>query len=339
MATSQHDIVIRTLQRLGGVASLAELYRAVPRAGWATRTPDATIRRIVQTEPRIYRIKPGLYALVAKRHELDAKALVMTRRRPPSHSSEPTRAPYIATRTQAHLVMLTLERLGGIASLAQLYREVPTRDWKTRTPTATIRRIVQLTPGIYKLRPGLYGLTSRRSEFEAQGIIAETARNQNSPELLQFNHSYYQGVLLRLGNWRGYECWSPNQDRNKPFQNTALGAVRTLQELPRFSHQELVRKSSTVDVIWFNQRLMPQTFFEVEHSTDIYNSLRKFAEFQDFSCEMVVVADTKRRAEFERKKQDVAFRDVRERVAFLSYRKLITSYEQASQVSDDEFQI
>ncbi len=337
MATTQHDAVVRTLQRLGGVASLKDLYREVPPSAWTTHTPDASLRRIVRTEPRIYRIKPGLYALAEKRRELDERTNSVSRKSPGAapHSALPHST---AGLSQAQTVLLTLERLGGMATLAQLYREVPTHGWATKTPAATIRRIVQLTRGIYKLRPGLYGLESKRADFESHGIIAETARNKNSPALLSFDHTYYQGLLLNLGKLKGYQCWSPNQDRNKPFQNTALGSVRTLQKLPQFSHPEIVRRSATVDVIWFNDQLMPKNLFEVEHSTDIYNSLRKFVELQDFNCSLVVVADSNRRAEFDRKKRDTAFRDIRERVEFLSYTKLRSSYEQAS-AEDDEFKI
>jgi len=88
--------------------------------------------------------------------------------------------------------------------------------------------------------------------------------------------------------------------------------VQTLQKLPPFSHPEIVKKSSTIDVIWFNSApLMPRNLFEVEHSTDIYNSLRKFVELQVFNCKFVVVAGAGRRREFDRKKLDTAFRDIR----------------------------
>lgn len=36
---------------------------------------------------------------------------------------------------------------------------------------------------------------------------------------------------------------------------------------------------------------MPHSFFEIEHSTDIQNSLLKFNDLQDFYVRMVIVAD------------------------------------------------
>ena len=59
---------------------------------------------------------------------------------------------------QNEAVILTLEKLGGVATLGQLNQEVfkiSDCEWKTKTPFASIRRIVQLDKNIYKIKPGL----------------------------------------------------------------------------------------------------------------------------------------------------------------------------------------
>ena len=59
---------------------------------------------------------------------------------------------------QNEAVILTLEKLGGVATLGQLNQEVfkiTDCEWKTKTPFASIRRIVQLNSKIYKIKPGL----------------------------------------------------------------------------------------------------------------------------------------------------------------------------------------
>src|SRR6266481_4086079 len=96
---------------------------------------------------------------------------------------------------QHEAVIQTLEKLGGIATLGQLNQEVfkiKDCEWGTKTPFATIRRIVQLRPEIYKLRPGLYGLLKFKNHNEQKGIFEETQKNKNSKEIIEFNHSYYQ---------------------------------------------------------------------------------------------------------------------------------------------------
>ena len=74
---------------------------------------------------------------------------------------------------------------------------------------------------------------------------------------------------------------------------------------------------------------MPHSFFEIEHSTDIQNSLLKFNDLQDFYVRMTIVADIKRKTEFECKMNYHAFDELRlnKRVFFLSYDALIKQYE------------
>ncbi len=232
--------------------------------------------------------------------------------------------------TQYDAVAQALEQLGGVATLAQLYHQVPKIPgcaWKTKTPNASIRRIVQLHKGIFKLKPGLYGLLSMKAQIEARGILQETARIRDSQDLQQSNHSYYQGLLLTIGHLRRYQCWAPNQDRNKAFLGGTIGTTRTLDALPAFSYPDLVKRCATVDVIWMNHRLMPGSLFEVEFSTDIQNSLLKFCDLQDFHTRMVIVAQRSRHPEFRAKLAYSAFADIRDRVSFLDFASLVKQYE------------
>lgn len=232
---------------------------------------------------------------------------------------------------QYEAVIQTLEKLGGMATLGQLNKEVlkiKDCEWKTKTPFASIRRIVQQTKGIYKIKPGLWALESHRKEIEAKGIIVETEKNKDSDEVKNFNHYYYQGLLLTVGNLRGKETFAPNQDKNRLFGYEKLKDLRTLQELPPYSYQNLVQRSSTIDVIWFNERKMPDSFFEVEHSTDIQNSLLKFNDLIDFSARMIIVADKARHGEYEKKLKYSSFSRLinDKRVKFLGYAELERQY-------------
>ena len=232
---------------------------------------------------------------------------------------------------QHEAVILTLEKLGGVATLGQLNQEVfkiEDCEWKTKTPFASIRRIVQLNKDIYKIKPGLYGLITHKKRNEAKGIFEETAKNKDSKEISEFNHSYYQGLVLIIGNLKSFQTFLPNQDKNKLFLNEKLGSLSTLDKIPKFSYENLVHRSSTIDVIWFNERVMPHSFFEIEHSTDIQNSLLKFNDLQDFNSRMFIVADKRRKEEFETKRNYAALKDIKSRVEFLNYENLTKQYEQ-----------
>lgn len=237
---------------------------------------------------------------------------------------------------QHEAVIATLERLGGVATLGQLNQEVfkiESCEWKTKTPFASIRRIVQLNKEIYKIKPGLYGLINYKKLNEAKGIVEENAKNVESKEIAEFNHSYYQGLILTIGNLREYETYLPYQDKNKLFLNEKLGDLSSVEKIPLYSYENLVKRSSTIDVIWFNNRKMPHSFFEVEHSTDIQNSLLKFNDLQDFSARMFIVAHKKRKDEFETKINYTGLRDIKSRVQFLDYEILTKQYEQAIEIS------
>ena len=233
---------------------------------------------------------------------------------------------------QNEAIILTFERLGGIATLGQLNQEVfkiKDCEWKTKTPFASIRRIVQLDERIYKIRSGLYGLKRFQNQHEQNGIIVETKENATSKEIQVFNRSYYQGILVTIGNLKNLLTFVPQQDKNKSFLNQKLSDIRTLNEIPQFSYENFVKRASTIDVIWFNQRKMPDSFFEIESTTDIQDSLLKFNDLQDFSARMIIVADEHRKTEFQSKLAYTSFKDLREnkRVVFLDYNSLIKQYE------------
>jgi hypothetical protein len=106
-----------------------------------------------------------------------------------------------------------------------------------------------------------------------------------------------------------------------------------MKNIPQFSYQKLVQRCSTIDVIWFHSRLMddellmPSSFFEIEHSTDIQNSLIKFHDLQDFSARMIIVADESRKKEFESKIKSNSFTSIINKVEFLEYEALTKMYE------------
>ena len=62
--------------------------------------------------------------------------------------------------------------------------------------------------------------------------------------------------------------------------------------------------------------------FEVEHTADIYNSLIKFVELQDFYTDFYIVAPDARKNEFESKLSLETFVPVKKRTKFMDYDSL-----------------
>jgi hypothetical protein len=224
--------------------------------------------------------------------------------------------------TQADQVVEALRKKGGYATLKDLYNLVPHNEWGTQTPFATIRRILQKDPQsrFFRIRPGLWGLTELKEKILEQLSIDESA---SPKQVAEFDHSYYQGLVVEIGNLREFKTFVPKQDRNKKFiQYKKLGDIITLREIYQFTYKKVVKRASTVDVIWFNERKMPHAFWEIEHTTDFTNSLLKFVEFQDFRVNFYIVADSTRRNQFEERIKQSAFKPIEKWVRFIDYEKL-----------------
>jgi len=206
---------------------------------------------------------------------------------------------------------------GGYATLGQLYQtapRIPDCQWGTKTPFASIRRIVQTHDEFFKVRPGLWALTSERERVLRRFSYAEAPAKEKD-----YSHYFFQGLVVEIGNLKGFETFVPSQDKNKPFGQQRLGEVASIGALYDFTYPDILRRAQTIDVTWLNSRRFPDSFFEVEHSTDIYNSLLKFLEFQDFRVNLFIVADNHRRAEFGDKLATVAFGPIRHAVKFWTY--------------------
>ena len=225
--------------------------------------------------------------------------------------------------TQTQEVIEALRHNGGFSTLGKLYGIVDTSSWKTKTPQASIRRIVQHSPEIFRIQPGLWALEECKADVLRKFELNDLREADNE----RFHHSYYQGLLVEIGNMYNLTTYVPAQDKNKRFTDRPLVEVCTTVDIPQFSYKEIVNRAKTVDVIWFNERQMPSKFFEVEHSTDIQNSVGKFCDLQDFNSEFYIVANDVRKGQFEAVMKRTAFKDVRDRVKFYSYEKVIKQYE------------
>jgi hypothetical protein len=114
----------------------------------------------------------------------------------------------------------------------------------------------------------------------------------------------------------------PSQDSNQLFLDKRLGEISSVKDFYNFSYKHLVSKAKTVDVVWFNDRRMPDSFFEVEHTTNMQNSLLKFVELQDFYAKFYIAADKMRKGLFERKVKLQAFKTLSRRINFIDYERL-----------------
>jgi hypothetical protein len=224
--------------------------------------------------------------------------------------------------TQQEQVAEAMRNHGGYATFLELNQLVNTSSWKTKTPYASIRRIVQEGP-FFKIHPGLWAL----KDFKDEVLHKFDIEDKTSANYEIFTHTYYQGLLVQMGNINGFSTYVPPQDKNRKFLETPLHELTTIDSIYTFGYENILKRAKTVDVIWFNKRQMPYSLFEVEHSTDIQNSLLKFYDLQDYYAKFYIVADDDRKRQF----QDIISRSIyapiQKRVEFLSYSSLPSNKE------------
>jgi hypothetical protein len=231
---------------------------------------------------------------------------------------------------QREAVIEAMRANGGFATLSHLYSEalkIPGVVWKTKTPFSSINRIVQNPKYFFRIRPGLWAL------WEAKDKLPVDLRQKPKPES---DHTYYQGLLVELGNLKKQQTFVPKQDRGKIFLGKPLGSLVTVDEIYPFTYDDVVRRAAAVDVVWFDEQKFPSEFIEVENTTDMNGAFLKFVMFRAFSSIFRVVAPAVRKSEFDSKVSHPAFASVAKRIKFTSYNVVAEQHRQAGQAIASE---
>jgi hypothetical protein len=154
--------------------------------------------------------------------------------------------------TQYEQVINVMKENDGYATLGYLYQNVDVSEWGTKTPFKSINRIVQDDRFFFRIRPGLWALKEMRQDVLRNFEIEKEGEKEN----IEFSHYYYQGLIVEIGNLKGYQTFIPNQDKNKLFLNKPLKEISSLEDILPFSYDDFVKRAQTIDVVWFNDRKM-----------------------------------------------------------------------------------
>jgi hypothetical protein len=232
-------------------------------------------------------------------------------------------------------VIETMRKLGNYATLGKLNASIDFSNWKTKTPEASVRRIVQENNEFFKIKPGLWAL----SEYKESVLTSlELTKNELETGAFpdEFTHSYYQGLIVEIGKMReGISTFVPVQDKNKKFLDRNLSSIVDTTQIPPFSYEAITRRAKTVDVIWFNEREMPYSFFEVEHSTDIQNSLLKYCDLQDFYSKFYIIANEARRRKYDEIISRLVFSEIKSRTKFINYEEIARIHTKTHELSKE----
>ena len=221
--------------------------------------------------------------------------------------------------------------------LGDLYRMLDFSSWKTLTPEASVRRIVQ-EPGVsenkkkfFSVQPGLWALTEYRDavlkQFQLDGVDAETPDGSADEPTQTSQHAFNQRLIVEIGNMKEMRTIVASGDQNKICLGKYLKDIMTLESIYEFGNPKHLDIARRIDVTWFKADESPAAFFEVEHTTDIMNSLTKFHELQQYNAKFYIVAKEEKRGKFNAVLSKSVFRQLQGRVEFRSYDHIATQYE------------
>ena len=174
------------------------------------------------------------------------------------------------------------------------------RDGRLHFPRRANRSPMDLTP-YRNAFAGFRSPTPNASKAERSGQVAGG------------RHAVAQGMLLEIGNCRGFATYSP--DRSPVFGGRSLGSIATLAQLPRIPGIAS-DVAGRVDAIWFDGDF-PVDAFEVELSTGVWSGLIRLGEFSRLSTRLHVITDDDDKA-FQRRIGPYIFRPLVKRCTHTS---------------------
>jgi hypothetical protein len=131
-------------------------------------------------------------------------------------------------------------------------------------------------------------LTEFREQFAVLRTDASISPPQDAPKPVQAKHAALQGMLLEIGQVRGFDTFTPN--RSSRFKNKTLGEIASVGSLPTYPgiNNNIVRQ---IDVLWLD-RSFPTHAFEVELTTGIWSGLVRLGELKRLATAFHIVTDS-----------------------------------------------
>jgi len=226
--------------------------------------------------------------------------------------------------TKIEAIINVIRANGGTASLDIIYNNIekyyPTakesKDW-----AAGIRGVLyrELYKKRYLKRIGLsiYALT----DYQEEPLPSE----KNKIRM----HSYIEGICLELGNFSGYLTYTADPSA-KYRDNLHLHDFATVQDLPEFSYDSIVKEAKRIDVIWLNKKGLsfPKKVFEVVDSVSTLNgAFNRSLQLKNFLTDFIIVAPEKHREKYNQTIELETYQSQKERFTFVNYEQITDLYE------------
>jgi hypothetical protein len=172
-------------------------------------------------------------------------------------------------------------------------------------------------------------LTEFREQFAILRTDASISPPQVAPKPVQAKHAALQGMLLEMGQVRGFDTFTPN--RSSRFKNRKLGEIATVSSLPSYPgiNNNIVRQ---IDVVWLDKSF-PTHAFEIELTTGIWSGLVRLGELKRLATAFHVITDSDEGA-FRRRIAGDIFSEIVDRCHHGSAGDVHRLYEEELRVAD-----
>lgn len=235
-------------------------------------------------------------------------------------------------------ILKVVEDRGGVATLKELYQNVP-KIRKTTSSSdvnhvirAYLRRMTKISGKLKRVGLGIYALPDTELK---NSLFNDIKRGKTKKEILQSLeseslHYYVEGILVELGNIYGYLTYTA--DYSALFNGKPLGEIATLERIPEFTSKQLLDIIKEIDVIWFSKRSsipMPKHTFDVEITTDFSKALFRAFQLKDFRTNFYMIAPKNKYNQFQKKITVEPYSEIKDRVFFRSVEDIFLLYEYA----------
>lgn len=206
---------------------------------------------------------------------------------------------------------------GGTASLTTIYDNIvkyyPTaknsKDWEEGIRGVLYRELKEENSMFKKIGLGIYAV----SDYQQQQVPSQ----KNTKRM----HSYIEGICVELGNFNNYLTYTA--DPSALYRDKLhLSDVATLQTLPEFSYEQIVKRAKLIDVVWINSRGLqfPQKVFEIVDSISTLNgAFNRSLQLKNFMTEFNIVAPEKHREKFLETIDMEVYQEQKARFKFINY--------------------
>ncbi|OGL47780.1 MAG: hypothetical protein A2W05_11500 [Candidatus Schekmanbacteria bacterium RBG_16_38_10] len=232
-------------------------------------------------------------------------------------------------------ILQVIEKHNGIATLRDIYSEISLLIGKSNAQNSNhnirgyLRRLKTAKKLIKQIGLSTYALINvELKENIFENINSREFEKTFLNEIPKENvHGYVEGMLVELGNYSGYETYTP--DRNVVFNSKPLSELVSYNVIPNFSYPEVIDHAKQIDVIWFRDKFPVKTF-DVENSTDFTKAFLRAYQLRYYKTKFFMVSDSERKGTYDKKVKSQPFGLIEDNSDFLSYKDVYDLYKSAA---------